>query len=72
MIVVLPPSETKRDGGDGPPVDVEALSFTELNPVRIALVDELEMVGEALGRLSDVLGHGNLRARGDFDGRVDR
>ena len=41
MIVVLPPSETKRDSGDGPPVDVEALSFTELNPVRIALVDEL-------------------------------
>ena len=40
--------------------------------IRVALVDELEMVGEALGRLSDVLGHGNLRARGDFDGRVDR
>ena len=40
--------------------------------IRVALVDELETVGEALGRLSDVLGHGNLRARGDFDGRVDR
>ena len=40
--------------------------------IRVALVDELETVGEALGRLGDVLGHGNPRARGDFDGRVDR
>ena len=40
--------------------------------IRVALVDELETVGEALGRLSDVLGDGNLRARGDSDGRVDR
>ena len=41
MIVLLPPSETKRVGGDGPPLGLDALSCTELTPVRAALVDEL-------------------------------
>ena len=41
MIVLLPPSETKRDGGDGPPLQLDALSSPELGPVRAALVDEL-------------------------------
>jgi aspartate/methionine/tyrosine aminotransferase len=40
--------------------------------VRVALVDELETVDEALGRLSDVLGRGDLLARGEAHGRVDR
>ncbi|BBZ28638.1 hypothetical protein MMAD_29330 [Mycolicibacterium madagascariense] len=41
MIVLLPPSETKRDGGDGPPLAPSALSFPELGDVRAALLDEL-------------------------------
>jgi cytoplasmic iron level regulating protein YaaA (DUF328/UPF0246 family) len=41
VIVLLPPSETKRTGGDGPPLDVATLSHPELNPVREQLVDEV-------------------------------
>ncbi len=41
MIVLLPPSETKHPGGDGPPLRVDALSYPELAPLRSALVDEL-------------------------------
>ena len=40
-MVLLPPSETKRGGGDGPALDVSALTWPELGPVRTALVDEL-------------------------------
>ena len=43
MLVLLPPSETKAEGGDGGPLDLAALSFPDLNPVRrklaAALVD---------------------------------
>ncbi|MFF4594017.1 peroxide stress protein YaaA [Amycolatopsis sp. NPDC001319] len=41
MLVLLPPSETKADGGKGAPLDLEALSFPELNPVRAKLADAL-------------------------------
>lgn len=41
MIVLLPPSETKRAGGDGPPLRIERLSFPELGTVRTELVDEV-------------------------------
>jgi cytoplasmic iron level regulating protein YaaA (DUF328/UPF0246 family) len=41
VIVLLPPSETKRAGGDGPALDLDALSWPELRPLREALVDEL-------------------------------
>lgn len=41
MIVLLPPSETKRDGGDGPPVRFDALGSPDLDPVRRNLADEL-------------------------------
>ena len=47
MIVLLPPSETKHDGGDGPPLRVQALSSPELGPLRDALIDELvELAGD--------------------------
>ncbi|MDQ0895540.1 YaaA family protein [Agromyces ramosus] len=39
MLVLLPPSETKRAGGSGAPLDLEALSFRELTAVRATLVD---------------------------------
>ena len=41
MLVLLPPSETKRDGGDGPPLRLDALSYPTLGPLRAALLDEL-------------------------------
>lgn len=46
MLILLPPSETKRDGGDGAPMDFGALSFSPLNPIRARLLD-------ALGTLDD-------------------
>ncbi|MDP7702336.1 peroxide stress protein YaaA [Mycobacterium sp. TY815] len=41
MIVLLPPSETKRAGGDGPPLHIDSLGHPALNPLRSALVAEL-------------------------------
>ncbi|RJQ82870.1 peroxide stress protein YaaA [Pseudonocardiaceae bacterium YIM PH 21723] len=41
MLVLLPPSETKADGGDGAPLDLDALSFPELTPTRRKLADAL-------------------------------
>jgi uncharacterized protein len=41
VIVLLPPSETKRAGGEGPPLRLDSLSFAALRPLRAELVDEL-------------------------------
>jgi cytoplasmic iron level regulating protein YaaA (DUF328/UPF0246 family) len=41
VIVLLPPSETKRAGGDGPAIKLALLGSGELNPLREALVGEL-------------------------------
>lgn len=41
MLVLLPPSETKLDGGDGPALRLDALAHPALTPVRARLVDEL-------------------------------
>jgi hypothetical protein len=55
VLVLLPPSETKKIGGDGPPLGLapglkapgleapglEALSHPDLTPVRRKLIDEL-------------------------------
>jgi len=41
MRLLLPPSETKRDGGDGAPLDLSALSGSELTPLRNVLVDRV-------------------------------
>ncbi|MEY4533624.1 MAG: hypothetical protein RI926_1393 [Actinomycetota bacterium] len=42
MLILLPPSETKRDGGEGAPLEQlltgSALSFPELNPIRKRVV----------------------------------
>lgn len=40
MLLLLPPSETKRDGGDGV-LDLSALSFPELTSPRAELVDRV-------------------------------
>ena len=39
--MLLPPSETKRAGGDGPPLRLDDLSSPQLTPLRSELVDEL-------------------------------
>ncbi len=41
MLVLLPPSETKRPGGDGPPLDLDALVMPSLRPARDAVIDAL-------------------------------
>lgn len=38
MLVLLPPSEGKAAGGDGPPLDLTELSWPQLTPVRRSLV----------------------------------
>jgi uncharacterized protein len=42
VLVLLPPSEGKADGGDGPPLDLGSLSFPALTPVRERLVGALQ------------------------------
>ncbi|ATD70625.1 hypothetical protein CNO18_10410 [Gordonia sp. 1D] len=56
MLVILPPSETKSDGGHGAPLDLDTLSFPELNPVRkrigeaiVDLAGDLDASRSALG-----------------------
>ncbi|HVK24064.1 MAG TPA: peroxide stress protein YaaA [Actinokineospora sp.] len=41
MLVLLPPSETKAEGGIGAPLDLSALSFPELTAIRERLVTSL-------------------------------
>ncbi|WP_280398219.1 peroxide stress protein YaaA [Nocardia carnea] len=41
MLVLLPPSETKSDGGTGGPLDLGALAFDSLTEIRDGLVDDL-------------------------------
>ncbi|MCF6389257.1 peroxide stress protein YaaA [Mycobacterium sp. MBM] len=56
MIVLLPPSETKRSGGDGPPLRLDELSFPALNAPRreltadiVALAADVPACRRALG-----------------------
>ena len=56
MIVLLPPSETKHPGGDGPPLRLDALSYPELAPLRAALVDELVELAADKSACSRALG----------------
>jgi uncharacterized protein len=41
VLVLLPPSETKAAGGDGPPLRLDALAHPSLTELRAELVDEL-------------------------------
>jgi cytoplasmic iron level regulating protein YaaA (DUF328/UPF0246 family) len=41
VLVLLPPSETKSDGGSGGPLDLSALAFDSLTEIRAQLVGDL-------------------------------
>lgn len=41
MLILLPPSETKRPGGEGPPLDATTLALPQLAAERAAVVDAL-------------------------------
>jgi uncharacterized protein len=56
VLVLLPPSETKRTGGDGPPLAPATLSFLELEPLRKELVDELVVLAADLPASRAALG----------------
>ncbi|GAB2988823.1 peroxide stress protein YaaA [Amycolatopsis acidiphila] len=54
--MLLPPSETKAPGGDGPPLNLDELSHPELTPVRAKLADALvDLAGDVPASL-DALG----------------
>ncbi len=45
LLILLPPSEGKASGGNGPPLDLDSFSFDELNGTRAQMI-------KALGQLS--------------------
>lgn len=66
MLVLLPPSETKASGGDGPPLRLDALSYPDLTPTRRKLIDEL--VGLAADVPAGLAALGlSERQRGELD-----
>ncbi|MFT4201858.1 peroxide stress protein YaaA [Gordonia sp. (in: high G+C Gram-positive bacteria)] len=58
MRVILPPSETKSDGGHGAPLDLAALSFPAATATRRRLVDALVDLSSDLGASRAALGLG--------------
>lgn len=61
VLVILPPSETKSDGGRGAPLDLESLSFGELNPIRKQLADAIVELAGDLDASREALGLGRTQ-----------
>lgn len=55
MLLLLPPSETKRAGGSGSPLDVAAFALPDLVPQRVAVVDALVALSEDADTAARVL-----------------
>ncbi|PWD44029.1 hypothetical protein ACN93_06140 [Gordonia paraffinivorans] len=58
MLVILPPSETKSDGGSGAPLDLDTLSFPELNPTRKRIAEAIVDLASDLDASRTALGLG--------------
>lgn len=56
MLVLLPPSETKVSGGDSGPLDLDLLSFGELNPLRDKVIGELSALADDVPASREALG----------------
>ncbi len=65
MLILLPPSETKRPGGDGPPLRIPALALPSLGPEREATVDALVALSADEDEAARVLKL-SVRQRGDI------
>ena len=61
MRVILPPSETKSDGGSGAPLDLELLCLPELNPVRRRLAEQIVELAADLDASQKALGLGKAQ-----------
>jgi uncharacterized protein len=55
VLILLPPSETKRDGGDGPPLDLGALSFPALTAARRRALSALKALSRNLSAAAGML-----------------
>ncbi|ADG97712.1 protein of unknown function DUF328 [Segniliparus rotundus DSM 44985] len=64
MLVLLPPSETKAAGGDGAPLDLDALWLPELAAARRALLDALAGLSADVEATAGALGISAARAVG--------
>lgn len=58
MLLLLPPSETKRDGGTESPLDLAQLGFPELGPQREAAVAALRRLSRSVGASMQALNLG--------------
>jgi cytoplasmic iron level regulating protein YaaA (DUF328/UPF0246 family) len=56
VLVLLPPSETKADGGEGAPLDLTELTAPELTPVRAEILEALEKLSADVPAARTALG----------------
>lgn len=56
VLILLPPSETKAAGGEGPPLDTATLWLPELASIRSALIDEVAALSDSPDAAQRALG----------------